>query len=103
MCAVGPEKNSRPDVAPRYERIGTEQNRADNAPQGYCDPPKIVAGLSKNLAEGQEMESDHDSGQRRSQVWTVKDVSNRAQDSDCGKFQNDYDNKLFVDPLCRLV
>jgi hypothetical protein len=34
-------------------------------------PKKIVTGLSKNLAEGKEMESYHGSGQDRSQVWTM--------------------------------
>lgn len=45
------------------------------------------------------MESDDDSGQDRSQVRTVKEVSGRTENCNCRKFQNDYDNKLLVDPF----
>jgi hypothetical protein len=103
VCAVGPEQNARPDVVPHYERIGTEQNGADNAPERYRGPPKIVTALLKNLAEGKEMESDHGSSQDRSQIWTMKGVSNRTENCNCREFQNNYDNKLFAHPLCQRV
>ncbi len=44
------------------------------------------------------MESDHGSGQDRSQVWTMKGVSDHTENCDCRKFQNNYANKLFVHP-----
>ena len=40
------------------------------------------------------MESDHNSGQYRSQIWTVNDVSNPTENSDCHELQNYYDKKL---------
>ncbi len=45
------------------------------------------------------MESDHDSGQNRSQVWTMKHVSGRTENCDCRKFEDDYDKELLVDPF----
>jgi hypothetical protein len=49
------------------------------------------------------MESDHGSGQDRSQVWTMKGVSDHTENCDCRKFQNNYANKLFVHPLRQRV
>ncbi len=48
------------------------------------------------------MESDHDSGQDRNQVWTMKGVSDRSENCDCRKFHNNYADELFVHPLRQL-
>jgi hypothetical protein len=42
------------------------------------------------------MESDHDSGQDRSQVWTMKHVSGRTENCDCRKFKDDYDKNCLL-------
>ena len=101
--AASPEQNARPDVAPRHEHIGTKRECTENAPERYRDPPKIITGLTKNLAEGQEMEPDHNSGQYRSQIRAVNDVSDHTENCDCREFQNNYDNKLLSHPLCPWV
>jgi hypothetical protein len=49
------------------------------------------------------MESDHNSGQYRSQIWAVNDVSDHTENCDCREFQNNYDNNLLPHPWCPRV